>query len=72
MDASTFLRISSTARAVPVGRAPKNHRRKGGGAIDQPQKEWGVNGGFGADVPVSQILSLFFKTRCAKDGQITL
>ena len=47
MDASTFLRISSTARAVPVGRAPKNHRRRVGGGIDQPQKERGVNGGLG-------------------------
>ena len=36
MDASTFPRISSAPRSVRSGRAPKEHRRKGGGGIDQP------------------------------------
>ena len=39
MDASTFLRTSSTPRSVPTGRASRKHRRKSGGTIDQPQRE---------------------------------
>ena len=40
MDASTFPHISSAARSVRSGRAPKEHRRKGGGGIDQPLGVW--------------------------------
>ena len=36
MDASTFPRISSAPRPVRSGRAPKEHRRKGGGGIGEP------------------------------------
>ena len=40
MDASTFPRISSAPRPVRSGRAPKEHRRKGSGGIDQPLGAW--------------------------------
>ena len=36
MDASTFPRISSTARPVPLGRDAENPRRKDGGCIEEP------------------------------------
>ena len=36
MDASTFPRISSATRPVRSGRAPNEHRRKGGGGIGKP------------------------------------
>ena len=40
MDAPAFPRTSSAPRPVPLGRAVEKHRRKGGGAIDQPKDTW--------------------------------
>ena len=49
MDASTFPRISSAPRPVRSGRAPKEHRRKGGGGIGEPEGGRRLGGAFSAN-----------------------